>query len=125
MRGELLVEPSRLGGASIEAVDAAVGSARQLKSRATGLFTLLATLALIYAAALLPLAADAQQTFPATAVIRGENVWLRAAPANQTTVFALLQRGDTVTLTGPLTAADGDAFYPVSVSSINQSGWVR
>lgn len=63
--------------------------------------------------------------FPASAVIRGENVWLRAAPALQTDVIALLQRGNAITITGAPTLADGDEFYPVQDAATGQSGWVR
>lgn len=63
--------------------------------------------------------------FPASAVIRGENVWLRAAPALQTDVVALLQRGNAITITGAPTLADGDEFYPVQDAATGQSGWVR
>lgn len=63
--------------------------------------------------------------FPASAVIRGENVWLRVTPALQTDVAALLQRGEAITITGAPTLADGDEFYPVQVSATGQSGWVR
>ena len=63
--------------------------------------------------------------FPASAVIRGENVWLRAAPALQTNVITLLQRGNAITITGAPTLADGDEFYPVQDVATGQSGWVR
>jgi hypothetical protein len=63
--------------------------------------------------------------FPASAVIRGENVWLRAAPALQTDVITLLQRGNAITITGAPTLADGDEFYPVQDTATGQSGWVR
>jgi hypothetical protein len=63
--------------------------------------------------------------FPASAVIRGENVWLRAAPALQTDVITLLQRGNAITITGAPTLADGDEFYPVQDVATGQSGWVR
>jgi hypothetical protein len=63
--------------------------------------------------------------FPASAVIRGENVWLRASPALQTDVVTLLQRGNAITITGAPTLADGDEFYPVQDTATGQSGWVR
>lgn len=63
--------------------------------------------------------------FPASAVIRGENVWLRAAPALQSDVITLLQRGNAITITGAPTLADGDEFYPVLDTATGQSGWVR
>src|SRR4051812_20193807 len=63
--------------------------------------------------------------FPSSAVIRGENVWLRAAPALQADVIALLQRGNAITITGAPTLADGDEFYPVQDAATGQSGWVR
>src|SRR4051812_26261846 len=63
--------------------------------------------------------------FPSSAVIRGENVWLRAAPALQADVITLLQRGNAITITGAPTLADGDEFYPVQDVATGQSGWVR
>lgn len=66
--------------------------------------------------------AGAQQTYPASAVVRGENVWLRVDPAEDTEIVSLLQRGDTVTLTGDAQDADGNALYPVEV---DETGWVH
>ena len=86
---------------------------------------------LLMATILLPLvvtlgvSARAQQGFPANAVIRGENIQLRAAPAMDAAVRAYLQRGEPVTLTGPVQVADGEAFAPVTVPRLEQSGWVR
>ena len=65
------------------------------------------------------------QQFPASAVIRGENIYLRAQPAVNTQVITLLQRGDRITITGAPTAADGDEFYPVEDVQTGQTGWVR
>jgi hypothetical protein len=54
----------------------------------------------------------AQRDFPATATIRGENIWLRVDPAEDTDVLAYLQRGDQIRVTGDAVPAGGDAFYP-------------
>jgi hypothetical protein len=70
-------------------------------------------------------AAAAQREYPATATIRGENIWLRVEPAEDTDVLAYLQRGDEVLVTGDTTAGDGDAFYPVEVIETAETGWVR
>jgi hypothetical protein len=67
----------------------------------------------------------AQRDFPATAVIRGENIWLRVDPAEDTEVLTYLQRGDPIRVTGDAVAADGDAFYPVEVIATGETGWVR
>jgi hypothetical protein len=69
--------------------------------------------------------AVAQQEFPVAAIIRGENIWLRIEPAEETEIVAYLQRGDQVRVTGEATAADGDAFYPVRVTETGETGWVR
>lgn len=65
------------------------------------------------------------QQFPAAAVIRGENIRLRAEPAEATNDIAILQRGDEITITGDVTAADGLFFYPVEVVQSSDTGWVR
>jgi hypothetical protein len=65
------------------------------------------------------------QQFPASAVIRGENIRLRLEPAEETDNVAILQRGDQITITGDVTAADGLAFYPVEVEQTGDAGWVR
>jgi hypothetical protein len=70
-------------------------------------------------------AAVAQQEYPATATIRGENIWLREDPAEETTIVTYLQRGDQIRVTGDATAADGDSFYPVEVVDTGETGWVR
>jgi hypothetical protein len=83
---------------------------------------------LILAAALFVLSGSpslAQRDFPATAVIRGENIWLRVDPAEDTEVLAYLQRGDPIRVTGDAVAADGDAFYPIEVVETGETGWVR
>src|SRR5215210_5734604 len=67
----------------------------------------------------------AQRDFPATATIRGENIWLRVDPAEDTEVLANLQRGDPIRVTGDAVAADGDAFYPIEVVETGETGWVR
>jgi hypothetical protein len=67
----------------------------------------------------------AQQEFPAAATIRGENIWLRVDPAEDTDILGYLVRGDRVRVTGEATPADGDAFYPVEVVATGETGWVR
>lgn len=72
------------------------------------------------------LADEAQaQQFPSSAVIRGENIRLRLEPAEATEDVAILQRGDEITITGDVTAADGLTFYPVEVVQTDDAGWVR
>jgi hypothetical protein len=74
-----------------------------------------------------PLAAQeaGDATFPASAVIRGENIWLRVEPAAVSEVVAILQRGEAVTLTTDALAGDGEMYYPVTVDATGESGWVR
>ena len=67
----------------------------------------------------------AQQQFPASATIRGENIWLRAEPSEETEIVAYLQRGDPVTITGPEQTADGETFVPIEAVATGDSGWVR
>src|SRR5215203_1281778 len=67
----------------------------------------------------------AQRDFPATATIRGENIWLRIDPAEDTEVLAYLQRGDAIRVTGDAVPGDGDAFYPIEVVETGETGWVR
>jgi hypothetical protein len=83
---------------------------------------------LILAAALFVLSGSpllAQRDFPATATIRGENIWLRVDPAEDTEVLAYLQRGDPIRVTDDVVPADGDAFYPIEVVETGETGWVR
>jgi hypothetical protein len=83
---------------------------------------------LILATALFVLSASpllAQRDFPATATIRGENIWLRIDPAEDTDVLAYLQRGDQIRVTGDAVPADGDTFYPIEVVDTGETGWVR
>ena len=83
---------------------------------------------LILATALFALSGSpllAQRDYPATATIRGENIWLRIDPAEDTEVLAYLQRGDSIRVTGDAVPADGDAFYPVEVVETGETGWVR
>jgi hypothetical protein len=68
---------------------------------------------------------SAQTGFPASAVIRGENIWLRADPAAATDVLTIMQRGDAITITGELTAADSLQFYPIELNATGDVGWVR
>jgi hypothetical protein len=65
------------------------------------------------------------QQFPASAVIRGENIRLRIEPAENADDVAVLQRGDAITITGAATAVDGDEFYPVELAGTGETGWVR
>ena len=67
----------------------------------------------------------AQRDYPATATIRGENIWLRVDPAEDTDVLTYLQRGDPIRVTGDAVPADGDAFYPIEVVETGETGWVR
>jgi hypothetical protein len=64
-------------------------------------------------------------TFPASAVIRGENIRLWAEPSFSADELEILQRGDAVTITGAAVAAEGDEFYPVEFTESGQAGWVR
>ena len=64
-------------------------------------------------------------TFPASAVIRGENIRLWAEPSFSADELEILQRGDAVTITGAAVAAEGDEFYPVAFTESGQAGWVR
>ena len=85
--------------------------------------------ALILALAAVPLGLARAQFLdeyaaPASAVIRGENIWLRVEPAAETLIVSYLQRGDAVTLTGGAVTADGIAFVPVETAS-GETGWVR
>jgi hypothetical protein len=63
--------------------------------------------------------------FPASATIRGENIWLRADPAMSSEILDYLQRGDAITVTGEAVAADGEDFYPVEAVDIGETGWIR
>ncbi len=67
----------------------------------------------------------AQRDYPASATIRGENIWLRVDPAEDTEVLAYLQRGDPIRVTGDAVPADGDAFFPIEVVETGETGWVR
>jgi hypothetical protein len=96
-----------------------------LKRSLTLLGVLLVVTSLVWSATVSRAQTSTTIVFPASAVIRGENVWLRAAPALQTDVLTLLQRGNAITITGAPTLADGDEFYPVQVTATGQSGWVR
>jgi hypothetical protein len=67
----------------------------------------------------------AQRDYRGSATIRGENIWLRVDPAEDTEIHGYLQRGDEVLITDDGVAADGDVFYPVEVVETGESGWVR
>jgi hypothetical protein len=75
----------------------------------------------------LPLAAQegAAPAFPATGIIRGENIWLRADPASATDILMVMQRGDAVTIREDATSADGDRYYPIELAESGNAGWVR
>jgi hypothetical protein len=64
-------------------------------------------------------------SFPSLAIIRGENIRLRAEPAEQAADVAIMQRGDEIRITGEAVAAGGLDFYPVELVSTGQTGWVR
>jgi hypothetical protein len=66
-----------------------------------------------------------EATFPASAVIRGENIRLWAEPSFDADELDILERGDVVTITGEAVAAEGDEFYPVEFAESGQTGWVR
>jgi hypothetical protein len=83
---------------------------------------------LILAATLFALSGSpllAQRDYRGSATIRGENIWLRVDPAEDTEIVGYLQRGDEVTITDDGVAADGDVFYPIEVVETRESGWVR
>ncbi len=89
-------------------------------ARITAIFSLFAVVP--------PLPSAAQQlvfeSFPVSALVRGENVWLRLDPAADTEVITLLQRGDPITITGE-SAFDGDEeYYPVESDLTGETGWV-
>jgi hypothetical protein len=75
-----------------------------------------------------PTLAAAQQlvfeSFPASALVRGENVWLRLDPATDTEVIELLQRGDPITITGESVFDGDDEYYPVDSDLTGEPGWI-
>lgn len=85
------------------------------------------SLLLVAATSLLavPHSSAQEVTFPASAVIRGENIRLWAEPSFSADELEILQRGDTVTITGAAVSAEGDEFYPVEFTQSGQAGWVR
>ena len=89
--------------------------------------TLALTLFTLTAFAPSPFAAAQQlvfETFPASALIRGENIRLRLDPAADTEVLEILQRGDPITITGE-SVLDGDAeYYPVESDVTGEAGWI-
>ena len=89
----------------------------------------LSALLLGFAAYNQPLPMAAQQlvfeAFPAAALVRGENVWLRLDPTTDTEVVTLLQRGDPVTITGESVVEGDDEFYPVEADLTGETGWMR
>ncbi len=64
-------------------------------------------------------------TFPASAVVRGENIRLWAEASFEAEELDILERGDAITITGAAVAAEGDEFYPVEFAESGQTGWVR
>ncbi len=66
-----------------------------------------------------------EASFPASAVIRGENIRLWADPSFDADELEILERGDAITITGEAVAAEGDEFYPVEFAESRQAGWVR
>ncbi len=88
-------------------------------------YRLLGAVAAVLAWRAVTLTGAAQRQFPVPATIRGENIWLRAEPAEDTAVAAHLQRGDAVTITGPDETVGGETFVPVEVVATRDSGWVR
>lgn len=85
------------------------------------------SLALVAAAGLLAVPPSFAQevTFPASGVIRGENIRLWAEPSFGASELEILQRGDAITITGAAVSAEGDEFYPVEFAESGQAGWVR
>ena len=64
------------------------------------------------------------EAFPASALVRGENVWLRLDPAADTEVLALLQRGDPITITGESVFDGDEEYYPVESDVTGETGWI-
>ncbi len=62
---------------------------------------------------------------PASAIVRGEDIRLRFDPATESQDITIMQRGDEITITGPAVAADGEEFYPITLSSTGEAGWIR
>lgn len=85
------------------------------------------SLALVATVGLLAVSSSSAQevTFPASAVIRGENIRLWAEPSFGAEELEILQRGDAITITGAAVSAEGDEFYPVEFAESGQAGWVR
>lgn len=73
----------------------------------------------------MPHSSAQEVNFPASAVIRGENIRLWVEPSSEAAELEILQRGDAITITGEAVAAEGDEFYPVESAESEQSGWVR
>ncbi|MFT4037998.1 MAG: hypothetical protein QM692_07460 [Thermomicrobiales bacterium] len=85
------------------------------------------SLVLAAGAALLaaPLVTAQNTTYPASAVIRGENIRVWAEPSSGGSELLILNRGDALTITGDLISAEGDQFYPVQLADNGQTGFVR
>ena len=89
--------------------------------------TLVLTLLSLIAFSPNPFAAAQQlvfEAFPASALVRGENVWLRLDPAADTEVLALLQRGDPITITGESVFDGDEEYYPVESDLTGETGWI-
>lgn len=85
------------------------------------------SLLLVSAASIFAVPASFAQeiSFPASAVIRGENIRLWAEPSFSAEELEILQRGDAITITGAAVSAEGDEFYPVEFAESGLAGWVR
>ena len=90
-------------------------------------FALVLTLFSVFTFAQPPLVAAQQlvfDSFPASVLVRGENVWLRLDPATDTEVLDLLQRGDPITVTGESVFDGDDEYYPVESDLTGETGWI-
>lgn len=85
------------------------------------------SLVLVAATGLLAVPPSSAQelSFPASAVIRGENIRLWEEPSLGSGELEILQRGDAITITGAAVSAEGEEFYPVEFAESGQAGWVR
>ena len=86
-------------------------------------------LAIALALVLLPAVAviapiAAQDEFPANALIRGENIRVRAELPESDFETALQPRGDNRVLSGPTAVTPEGEFYPVQVPGSGTSGWI-
>jgi hypothetical protein len=89
--------------------------------------TLALTLFTLFAFAPPPFGAAQQlvfDTFPASALVRGENIRLRLDPAAAAEVLELLQRGDPITITGESVFDGNEEYYPVESDLTGEAGWI-